>query len=68
MKVTHIETNRGTMTVAEALAILADNRSLNSGWSQVVLGVYPDGRKTSLKGRRDGLYDMGGSLSSQVDQ
>jgi hypothetical protein len=67
-KVTHIECTRGILTVAEALAILAAGQSINMAFSQVVMGVYPDGRKTSLKGRRDGLYNMGGSLSSEVAQ
>ena len=67
-KVTHIRCTRGLLTVAEALEILACGKYLNDTFSQVVMGVYPDGRETSLKGRRDGLYNMGGSLSSQVVQ
>ena len=67
-KVTHIRCTRGILTVAEALKILAAGKSLNMTFNQVVMGVYPDGRETSLKGRRDGLYNMGGSLSSEVAQ
>lgn len=67
-KVTHIRCTRGILTVAEALEILASGKYLNDTMNQVVMGVYPDGRETSLKGRRDGLYNMGGSLSSEVPQ
>jgi hypothetical protein len=61
-----IETNRGTLTVKEALETLAAGNSLNSGMSQVVLGVYEDGRKTSLKARRDGFYYMSGNYCSEA--
>jgi hypothetical protein len=67
-KVTHIRCTRGILAVAEALEILAAGKSLNMTFNQVVMGVYPDGSETSLKGRRDGLYNMGGSLSSEVVQ
>ena len=62
--ITKIETNKGTITVAEALELLAAGKSLNSGMSQVVLGVYANGSKTSLKGRKDGFYYMSGNYCS----
>jgi hypothetical protein len=61
-----IETNKGILTVAEALLILANGNSLNRGLSQVVLGIYADGRKTSLKGRNDGFYFMNGNYCSEA--
>ncbi len=64
--ITAIETNRGMLTVAEALAKLANGQSLNSGMSQVVCGVYADGRKTCLKGRSDGFYYMSGNYCSEA--
>lgn len=64
--ITAIETNKGILTVAEALEKLANGQSLNSGMSQVVYGVYADGRKTSLKGRNDGFYYMSGNYCSEA--
>jgi hypothetical protein len=61
-----IETNKGSLTVANALAVLAKGESLNSGSSQIVMGVYADGRKTSLKGRNDGFYYMSGNYCSEA--
>lgn len=61
-----VETNRGSLTVREALETLKSGNILNSGFSQVVYGVYGDGRKTSLKGRRDGLYYMSGNLAASL--
>ena len=61
-----IETNKGTMTVAEAMNLLSNGKSLNSGLSQVVYGVYADGRKTCLKGRNDGFYYMSGNFCSEA--
>jgi hypothetical protein len=66
MKIIAIETNQGTLSVAEALEILAADKSLNSSFSQIVYGVYEDGRKTSLKGRRDGFYYMSGNVCSEA--
>lgn len=64
--ITAIETNKGILTVADAIAKLAAGQSLNSGLSQVVYGVYADGRKTSLKGRNDGFYYMSGNYCSEA--
>lgn len=66
MKITAIETNNGIITVAKALEILFSGKSLNSGFSQVVMGVYEDGRKTSLKARNDGFYYMSGNFCSEA--
>jgi hypothetical protein len=61
-----IETNKGSLTVANALAVLANGESLNLGFSQIVMGVYADGRKTSLKARNDGFYYMSGNYCSEA--
>lgn len=68
-KVTHIRCTRGIIPVAEALAMLSRGEPLNhtTPLQMLVMGVFPDGRETSLKYRKSGFYDMGGSLSSQVD-
>lgn len=66
MTITHIETNQGTLTVADAIAKLNNGDVLNRGFSQVVYGVYEDGRKTSLKGRSDGFYYMSGNYCSEA--
>lgn len=65
-KIVTIETNHGLLTVAEALAKLKHGQCLNSGMSQIVMGVYTDGRKTSLKGRADGFYYMSGNYCSEA--
>lgn len=67
-KITMIETNNGIMPVAEALAALKAGKCLNAGLSsQVVLGIYGDGVKTSLKGRNDGFYYMSGNYCSAAN-
>ncbi len=58
-----ITCDRGTLTVAEAKAILASGKYLNRTFSQIVMGNYASGSRTSLKGRKDGLYYMSGSLA-----
>lgn len=67
MKITQVETSRfGTISTCEAIAKLSEGLALNVGFSQVVMGVYEDGRRTSLKGRRDGLYYMSGNYCSDA--
>ena len=62
-----VETNKhGILTVNEALTILSSGQSLNDGFSQIVMGVYADGGKVSLKGQNDGLYFMSGNLAATL--
>lgn len=66
MKIVAIETNRGTLTIKDAWNIAKSGSALNSGMSQVVMGVYEDGRKTSLKWKGDGFYYMSGNFCSEA--
>lgn len=65
MTITHIETNQGMLTKAEAIAKASRNESLNAGWSQIVMGVYENGSKTSLKWKGDGFYFMSGNFCEE---
>lgn len=61
---THVETENGLMTIEDAKQVLASGGVLVYTMSQVVMGVYSDGRKTSLKCRRDGFYYMSGNYAA----
>lgn len=67
MKITQIKTSRhGIINTQEALELLKDGKALNAGSSQIVMGIYEDGRETSLKGRKDGFYYMSGNFCSEA--
>jgi hypothetical protein len=61
---THIETETGLMDIEAAKAVLAAGGVLVYTMSQVVMGVWSDGRKTSLKCRKDGFYYMSGNYAA----
>ncbi len=67
MTITHIETNRGLMTKAAAIAKASKNEALNAGLSQVVMGIYENGSKTSLKWKGDGFYFMSGNFCKEAN-
>jgi hypothetical protein len=78
-KITHIEIRDSLndtftiITVAEAIKILESGKSLNkASWSQIVMGIYSDGRRTSLIGKyrnnRYGFYWLSGRFCDQISE